>query len=257
VHLETKQCHWPIFKYASASWFQFKHLKHAFYSGNRLWNWGLEFQKWFQTFPKIAIKGQRSQYELKKLITFFLCTSQLRMSTFVSFYFSKDATDVPKTPSAEQSNFCKVSRVCRCTWRSSTLNFCDCGRLHYWRSWKWVCGFGSVYCHQCFCDCLYLGKGGVYGKCLLLGSHTAGSTGHRNPGDVQVKMRCASICFRERMHLRVRIRVMSHWENMYARQKQYSTISTLFSPWSPLKGLVHPKMKIKSLITHPHAVPTP
>jgi len=23
------------------------------------------------------------------------------------------------------------------------------------------------------------------------------------------------------------------------------------------KGLVHPKMKIKSLITHPHAVPTP
>jgi len=24
-----------------------------------------------------------------------------------------------------------------------------------------------------------------------------------------------------------------------------------------LKGLVHPKMKIKSLITHPHAVPTP
>jgi len=26
---------------------------------------------------------------------------------------------------------------------------------------------------------------------------------------------------------------------------------------APLKGLVHPKMKIKSLITHPHAVPTP
>jgi len=24
-----------------------------------------------------------------------------------------------------------------------------------------------------------------------------------------------------------------------------------------VKGLVHPKMKIKSLITHPHAVPTP
>jgi len=24
-----------------------------------------------------------------------------------------------------------------------------------------------------------------------------------------------------------------------------------------IKGLVHPKMKIKSLITHPHAVPTP
>jgi len=24
-----------------------------------------------------------------------------------------------------------------------------------------------------------------------------------------------------------------------------------------LKGLVNPKMKIKSLITHPHAVPTP
>jgi len=24
-----------------------------------------------------------------------------------------------------------------------------------------------------------------------------------------------------------------------------------------LKGLAHPKMKIKSLITHPHAVPTP
>jgi len=23
------------------------------------------------------------------------------------------------------------------------------------------------------------------------------------------------------------------------------------------KGLIHPKMKIKSLITHPHAVPTP
>jgi len=23
------------------------------------------------------------------------------------------------------------------------------------------------------------------------------------------------------------------------------------------KGIVHPKMKIKSLITHPHAVPTP
>jgi len=27
--------------------------------------------------------------------------------------------------------------------------------------------------------------------------------------------------------------------------------------FSTLKGLVHPKMKIKSLITHPHAVPTP
>jgi len=26
---------------------------------------------------------------------------------------------------------------------------------------------------------------------------------------------------------------------------------------SSIKGLVHPKMKIKSLITHPHAVPTP
>jgi len=24
-----------------------------------------------------------------------------------------------------------------------------------------------------------------------------------------------------------------------------------------IKGLVHPKIKIKSLITHPHAVPTP
>jgi len=24
-----------------------------------------------------------------------------------------------------------------------------------------------------------------------------------------------------------------------------------------LKGMVHPKMKIKSLITHPHPVPTP
>jgi len=24
-----------------------------------------------------------------------------------------------------------------------------------------------------------------------------------------------------------------------------------------VKGLVHPKMEIKSLITHPHAVPTP
>jgi len=30
-----------------------------------------------------------------------------------------------------------------------------------------------------------------------------------------------------------------------------------FSPTFYLKGLVHPKMKIKSLITHPHAVPTP
>jgi len=29
------------------------------------------------------------------------------------------------------------------------------------------------------------------------------------------------------------------------------------NPANKFKGLVHPKMKIKSLITHPHAVPTP
>jgi len=35
--------------------------------------------------------------------------------------------------------------------------------------------------------------------------------------------------------------------------KVFIGINTVFK----IKGLVHPKMKIKSLITHPHAVPTP
>jgi len=34
----------------------------------------------------------------------------------------------------------------------------------------------------------------------------------------------------------------------------FTYISNLYNH---IKGLVHPKMKIKSLITHPHAVPTP
>jgi len=35
-------------------------------------------------------------------------------------------------------------------------------------------------------------------------------------------------------------------------------VCELLGPVKPgIKGLVHPKMKIKSVITHPHAVPTP
>lgn len=130
---------------------------------------------------------------------------------------------------ATQLSYC----VCRRTWRStgrwSTLNFCDCGRLHYCRSWKWVCGFGSVYCHQCFCDCLYLGKGGVYGKCLLLASHTAGSAGHRNPGDEQVKMRCVSICFGERVHLRWWMCCASLREYVCPAKAMFYTFVALYS----------------------------
>jgi len=45
---------------------------------------------------------------------------------------------------------------------------------------------------------------------------------------------------------------------------QFTTFLNLFDIFTEqkgqnkvVKGLVHPKMKIKSLITHPHAVPTP
>jgi len=37
----------------------------------------------------------------------------------------------------------------------------------------------------------------------------------------------------------------------------YITVSSWDTKTKRLKGLVHPKMKMKSLITHPHADPTP
>jgi len=41
-----------------------------------------------------------------------------------------------------------------------------------------------------------------------------------------------------------------------SQNKSKSYICTQFK-LGEIKGLVHPKRKIKSLITHPHAVPTP
>jgi len=45
-------------------------------------------------------------------------------------------------------------------------------------------------------------------------------------------------------------------KNVFFPKKQLLNIIILEIRWV-LNGLVHPKMKIKSLITHPHAVPTP
>jgi len=44
----------------------------------------------------------------------------------------------------------------------------------------------------------------------------------------------------------------------YAFLTAWLYLNVIWVIWtSSFKGLVHPKMKIKSLITHPHAVPTP
>jgi len=42
------------------------------------------------------------------------------------------------------------------------------------------------------------------------------------------------------------------WLSACSTEEEFS-----FSVDYAFKGIVHPKMKIKSLITHPHAVPTP
>jgi len=50
-----------------------------------------------------------------------------------------------------------------------------------------------------------------------------------------------------------------HKDNKNQPQQTFKIqhVTTSYLQENEFKGLVHPKMKIKSLITHPHAVPTP
>jgi len=49
------------------------------------------------------------------------------------------------------------------------------------------------------------------------------------------------------------------FSNIYPNTTMFYVFFLLFFALADtgFKGLVHPKLKIKSLITHPHAVPTP
>ncbi len=51
--------------------------------------------------------------------------------------------------------------------------------------------------------------------------------------------------------------VIGHFGWIFHQVHPYVGLPSLGKRWRCLKGLVHPKMKILSLITHPHVVPNP